>query len=177
MPSKFYCRLAIFATMLTIAPSSPSLADERLVPTAVEVGDCVAPTISIRKTPAHRTFDRQFCRQMNIDKSRSTATCEANFANQKRVAFFTDRCNSKSEYFLNLNGVEYVLKRSQGRLNRSPYLTGTFTGKGITLTVQKIRQIKKTIEDGLESGSAEVGVTLTQGKQSRKFTGILDYGF
>ncbi|AFY92227.1 hypothetical protein Cha6605_0981 [Chamaesiphon minutus PCC 6605] len=44
-------------TILAIARINPGFAQERLLPTEIATSDCVAPTISIAKTTAHRTID------------------------------------------------------------------------------------------------------------------------
>jgi hypothetical protein len=164
------------ATLLTMGNIAPGLAQARLVPTGIATGDCVAPNISISKTTAHRTFDRQYCTKNNPGNNQKVRACQQNLAEQKQVTFFTDRCNSKGVYFIGINGIEYQLKRTGGSLTRPPYLTGSFIGKGIRVNIKEIRSIKKTNEDGIEGGEIEVLVTVVQSKNTDRITGFLSYG-
>jgi hypothetical protein len=164
------------ATILMLGNIVPGFAQQRLVPTGIATGDCVAPTISTPKTTAHRTFDRQYCTKNNPGNSQKIQACSQNLAQQKQVTFFTDRCGSKGIYFIGINGIEYQLKRTGGSLTRPPYLTGAFVGQGIRVNVKEIRSIKKTNEDGIEGGELEVLVTIIQGKNTEQITGILSYG-
>ncbi|AFY93679.1 hypothetical protein [Chamaesiphon minutus] len=169
-------RLVCTATFLTLGNIAPGFAQERIVPTGIATGDCVAPIISTSKTTAHQRFDRQYCTKNNPGNSQKVRACQQNLAEQKQVTFFTDRCGSKGIYFIGINGIEYQLKRTGGSLNRPPYLTGSFVGKGIRVNVKEIRSIKKTNADGIEGGELEVLVTIIQGKNTEQITGILSYG-
>jgi hypothetical protein len=162
-------------TTLVITGVKPGFAQERLLPTSIAGGDCVAPNISTAKTAAHRKIDLQYCTQNNPGNSQKIQICKQNSANQKRVTFFSDRCSSK-DYLIGINGVEYKLKRKGGILSSPPYLTGTFIEKGIKVQVEKVRSISKTSNDGVESGELEVLVKITQNKRTEQITGILSYG-
>jgi hypothetical protein len=102
------------ATLLTIDNISSGFARERLVPTNITTGDCVAPTISTPKTTAHRIFDRQYCTKNNPGNNQKIQACQQNLAEQKQVTFFTDRYSSKGVYFvgnlLNRDRVRYSIK-------------------------------------------------------------------
>lgn len=162
-------------TILAIAIINPGFAQERLLPTEIATNDCVAPTISIAKTTAHRKIDLQSCTQNNPGDPQKIQICKQNLANLKRVTFFTDRCSSK-DYFIGINGVEYRLKRKGGSLASPPYLTGYFAGNGLQVKIAKIRSINQTNTDGIEGGELEVLVTITQQKKTEKIKGILSYG-
>jgi hypothetical protein len=167
--------IASAATISILTSNPPGSAQLRLLPTALSTGDCVAPTISMVKTAAHRALDRQYCTEKNPGNPQQIQTCQQNIAARTQVAFFTDRCTSKN-YFLGIDGVEYPLKRTGGNATLPPYLTGSFTGKGIRFDVKQIRSIKQNNEDGVPSGEVEVLVTITQGKKTEKIKGLLVYG-
>ncbi len=167
--------IASAVTILAIANIDPASAQERVLPTEISTGDCVAPNISMAKTIAHRKIDLQYCMQNNTGEPDKIQICKQNLANQKRVTFFTDRCSS-NDYFIGINGVEYKLKRKGGNLSSPPYLTGSFAKRGIQVRVEKIRSINKTNNDGIEGGELEVLVTVTQNKKIEKIQGVLSYG-
>jgi hypothetical protein len=165
-------RISYLSILLAVPPG---LAKERLLPTGVNAGDCVAPIISIAKTTAHKSFDRRYCTQNNRGNSPAIKTCERNSITQKQVAFFTDRCTQKS-YYIGINGVDYQLRRTNGNPDRPPYLTGSFVGDGIKVKVTELRSIKKKNDDGVESGESLVLVTISQGKNTEKFEGVASFG-
>ncbi len=167
-------KIVSVATILTIAHAPGSTAQSRLIPTEINLGDCVAPRISAVKTAAHRALDRQYCTQNNPGKSQKIQACQQHLAARTQVAFFSDRCTSQN-YTLGIDGVEYSLKRTRGN-PVPPYLTGSFAGSGIRFDVNQIRSIKQRNDDGIPSGEVEVLVTITQGKKTKKITGTLVYG-
>lgn len=170
-------KLASPVTILTIVANlSPGFAQERLVPTSVDSGDCVASSISTTKTAAHRTFDRQYCTENNVGSPQKIQICRQNLAKQKQIAFFSDKCSNKGVYSIGIDGVEYQIKRQGGSLSRPPYLTGSFSGKDLRVKIEEIRSIEKSSDDGVESGKSAVSVTIMRGRNTKKIEGILVYG-
>jgi hypothetical protein len=169
-------RLLPTVTILTIGVNiAPGFAQEILVPTLVDKGDCVAPVISTTKTTAHQKFDRQYCTDNNIGSPQKIKMCRQNLANEKQITFFGS-CSNNGVYSIGLDGVQHQVKRQGGGLSRPPYLTGSFLGKDLRVNVKEIRSIQKRNDDGVESGESEVLVTIIRGKNTKKIKSVLSYG-
>jgi hypothetical protein len=171
-------RLSPAAAILTVAANiSPGFAQERLVPTSVDSGDCVASIISTTKTAAHRKLDRQYCTDNNIGSPQKIQICRQNLAKEKQITFFSDRCSNQGVYSIGIDGVEYQIKQIGGNLSRPPYLTGSFSSKDLRVNVKEIRSIQNSKNtDGIESGKSEVLVTIIRGVNTKKIKSTLSYG-
>lgn len=154
-----------------------------LVPSQVNVGDCVADRISIAYSAERKPFDERYCRRWNSTDAAAFAVCLHN-SSLNDTPFFTDRCGDGTEFFLAVNGVEHVLQRV-GPKWIDVNLSGRFAGDGLELEVLPLKQwIEQATEsneeiaegDDAESGSWVVRVTLRQGSESRTFEATLVYG-
>ncbi len=144
-----------------------------LVPSQVNIGDCVADQVSIPYASERKPFDEQYCRRWNATDVAAVAVCLHN-SSLNDTPFFTDRCGDGTEFFLAVNGVEHVLQRV-GPKWLDVNLSGRFAGDGLELEVLPLRQWVESSGDApaddeeVESGSWSVQVTLRQGSESRTF--------
>ena len=176
MARSFPARLALLLFgALVAAPVAAGL-----VPSPVNVGECVADRISVPYSPERKPFDEQYCRRWNSTDAKAFAVCLHN-SSLNDTPFFTDRCGDGTEFFLAVNGVEHVLQRV-GPKWREVNLSGRFAGDGLELEVQPLKQWVESSADApaededAKSGAWSVQVTLRQGSETRTFEATLVYG-
>lgn len=154
-----------------------------LVPSQVSTGDCVADRISIPYSREREPFDEKYCREGNPSDFRAYEICLRNSA-LNDTPFFTDRCGDGTEYYLAVNGVEHVLHRV-GPSWMNVNLSGRFAGDGLELEALPLEKwvdssadvtAEDAADEGTESGSWTVRITLRRGADTRIFEAILVYG-
>lgn len=164
-----------------IGLAAPAVAG--LVPSPVNIGDCVADRISIPYSPEREPFDERYCHDGNPTDFAAYQVCLRNSA-LNDTPFFTDRCGDGTEFYLAVNGVEHVLQRV-GPPWSNVNLSGRFAGDGLQLEVLPLKQwmdsgadvpTEDAADDEAESGSWTVQITLQQGGETRIFEANLVYG-
>jgi hypothetical protein len=159
-------------------------AKERLWPTAIYCGDCVAATVSVQKSTRDRKLDHDYClKHLKGDVKKLTA-CEQASAAQQEIPFFTDRCGSPDDpYFIGINGKEYSLHRTKAAWNEELYLTGSFEGEGLKIEIKPIKLSRKYYDDEMQKSEEtvtsvewQVLVTINKDDSTERFTATLWYG-
>ncbi len=172
----------VFLLVLNMAVVTAAAAQERLWPTHVNSGDCLAGRIYAPKSQFTRNIEKQTCTQRNADNPLKIKQCIETTGATEDISFFTDRC-SGDEYFISLNSKEHRLKRTSGNAQKPPYFAGTFEGDGLKVTVKSLRLISKTYEKGskrteadVEDATYKVSVTVKHGRRVEEINGVLSYG-
>jgi hypothetical protein len=166
--------------MLGLLFIQAAVADRQLWLSPVSVGDCVAARIGATRSRFADEFDKKYCSEANSDEA-AVKRCIANSAMDKNITFFTDRCSEK-EYLIGVNGKEFRLKKVSKK--RKPhYFVGSFAGEGLSVQISHPRLISKTYLPGeprnesyVLDGAYKVLVTVTKGKVTKTFNGVLTYG-
>jgi hypothetical protein len=174
--------IKIFVISMYFFLASQAAAQERLWPTDVNCGDCLAGRIHTVKSQYVKNLDKNFCKLNNADNTEKINACILNSSYSESVSFFTDRC-SGDEYFISLNGKEHRLKRVTGNARKPPYFAGTFKGDGLKVKVASLRLVRKTYEKGSKRTEADVEdalykvlVTVQRGSRTEEINGDLTYG-
>jgi len=169
----------IFIVLLLIVQVTYAAGQLWLSP--VNTGDCVAARITAKKTSFVRELDKKYCAKNLPDKAKER-TCLENTRLNEDFSFFTDRC-SESDYFIGINGEELRLKRISKKAGKPHYFIGSFAGKGFSVNISHLREVKKTYlpneptnEDNVEGGAYNVLITVKKGARKKTFDGILMYG-
>ncbi len=180
MPTRYGAKVLLLA--LNLALTTVAVAQDRLWPTDVNCGDCVAGRIYAPKSPYVKDLDKKSCIKRHAASPQQLKECIENGGYSDTISFFTDRC-SGDEYFISLNSKEHRLKRTSGNAQKPPYFAGTFEGDGLKVAVKSLRLISKTYEKGSKRTEADVEdarykvlVTVKHGRRVEEINGVLSYG-
>lgn len=170
----------IYAVLSCLMIELPALASEKLWPTALTTGDCVAAVIYTPRSQFQERLDDEQCIAKNSPVSAKINTCKRNAQERPNVPFFTDRCgNEDLPFFISLNGVIHQLHLIEKNSSSPVYFSGKYTGEGLEITIEAGPLLRKIYEETSSTEKGElvaeeyrVFVIVTKGSVTQKIPGI-----